>query len=167
MPLILKPKPMPRPNIEMEFVFGSAHLTEMDGTAYYQGNAYHVIIGRKGVDSEHYGMLEIQQVDHSADQVEEVELYGDGYTYSCIPLPPSLRSLDGDVVTIGQGVTAALAAGMVQPWVYPDADGNYPPNKPYSMLALVAQLTTEQTDTLFATLGVDSWEDVLEEQRNR
>ena len=92
--------------------------------------------------------------------------YGDGYTYSCIPLPPELRSLDGDIVQVGDG-TAKLSAYMAKPWVYPDADGQYPEDKRYSMLVLGATLSTQQTDALFATLGVDSWQVVLEEQRNR
>ena len=165
MPLTFKHR---RPNIEMEFEFKSAALTEMDGTAFYKGREYHVTIGRKIGDTpaDAYGGLEIQQKDHDESQVEEVELYGDGYTYPCIPLPADLKSLDGDVVRIGDG-TAALSSRMVKPWIYPDADGNYPDDKPYSMLALQATLTTEQTDAMFATLGVPSWGDVLAEQQTR
>ena len=165
MPLIFKPK---RPTVEMEFEFKSAGLTEMDGTAYYKGREYHVILGRKSTSpDDNYGGLELQQKDHDESQVEELELYGDGYTYPAIPLPPELRSLDGDVVQIGAG-TALLEARMVQPWVYPDEDGTYPDNKPYSMMALGARLTVgADRHALFATLGVDSWEDVLAEQRTR
>ena len=164
MPLTFKHR---RPNIEMEFEFKSAGLTEINGTAFYQGREYHVILGRKGTGPEdQYGGLEIQQKDHDESQVEDLELYGDGYTYPAIPLPPELRSLDGDVVNVGDGTTL-LESRMVKPWVFPDAEGNYPDDKPYSMLALGARLTVEQTDALFATLGVASWDDVLAEQRNR
>ena len=167
MPLTFKHR---RPNIEMDFEFHKkdSALTGMDGTAHYNGKEYAVMVGRKIGDTPEnsYGKLEIQQKEHDASQVEEVELYGDGYTYSCIPLPPELRSLDGDVVRIRDG-TAALSSRMVKPWIYQDAEGNWPDSAPYSMLALQATLTTEQTDALFATLGIPSWEDVLAEQLNR
>ena len=100
----------------------------------------------RGRLNEEYTILEIQQETHSADQEQDVELYGDGYTYRTIPLHEPLQSLDGDVIPLGEaGDVRSLEARTVAPWVWPDADGNYP-DANYSMQALQATLTTAQGD---------------------
>ena len=154
-----------RPNRDMEFIFDSKSLAELTGVGHMDGVEYRVRLSRNFIErtGETYGILEIQQKDHQYSQVEEVELYGDGYTYACVPLPKTLKSLDGDVVALGSGA-AELQSRLVAPWVYPDSDGNYQQGPTYSLQALQSKLTVEQTDELFAVMGVASWEDVMEAQ---
>ena len=168
MPLIMKNIPAPKPDVEFPFWWTSAGLSEMDGAGIIKGERYLLKLGRKAIDrlNEEYTILEIQQETHRADQEQDVELYGDGYTYRTIPLPELLQSLDGDVIPLGDAGDVRLEARTVAPWVWPDADGNYP-DANYSMQALQATMTTEQGDALFATMGIGTWAEVLEEQRNR
>ena len=163
MPLVIKKTKPPLITLEFDWNFKDAHLSEMDGPAFYKGHTYHAILGRKGVDGNYYGYLEVQQLDHAEDQVEEVELYDDGYTYPLVPLPKELHTLIGDTIIVGP-TFAQLRVSVVKPWVFPDAEGIWPDDKSYSILALNAKLTTEQTDELFALGGVSSWAKVLRDQ---
>ena len=166
MPLIMRNIPAPKPDVEFQFWWTDGGLTEMDGVGIMKGERYRFKLGRKAIDrlGEEYTTLEIQQDGHAADQVQDLELYGDGYTYPMIPLPEQLRSLEGDVIPLGEAGDVTLTVGNVQPWVWPDADGNYPEAN-YTMRALCARMTTEQGDALFATMGIDSWDAVLAEQQ--
>ena len=172
MPLIMRNIPEPKPEVLFEFWWTSGGLSELDGVGIIKGERYLLKLGRKSVMSydsageSDYTTLEIQQPTHSADQVEPLELYGDGYTYDMIPLPEPLRSLEGDVIPLGEAGDVRLEVGNVAPWVWPDAEGNYPDNS-YTMRALTATMTTAQGDALFATMGIESWDAVLEEQRRR
>ena len=166
MPLILRNIPEPKPDVQFDFWWTSGGLSELDGVGIIKGERYLLKLARKTVENEAYTTLEIQQESHSADQMQQLELFGDGYTFGCIPLPEPLRSLEGDVLPLGEAGDVLLTAGMVKPWVWPDAEGNYP-DASYSMLALSATISTAQGDALFATMGIDSWESVLAEQRRR
>ena len=168
MPLIMRNIPEPKPDVLFEFWWTSGGATGLDGVGIIKGERYLLNLGRKVGDTpaDDYTTLEIQQPTHSADQVEPLELYGDGYTYDMIPLPEPLRSLEGDVIPLGEAGDVRLEVGNVAPWVWPDAEGNYPDNS-YTMRALTATMTTAQGDALFATMGIESWDAVLEEQRRR
>ena len=165
MPLYLTVK---KPAVRLDMDLNDYSLTEITGTARWKGDDYRIRVSRNSTGPEdNYGIVEIQQMGHSADQETEIELYGDGYTYPAVPLPEPLRALDGDVIDLGAAGTAALTSRMVQPWVYPDSDGNYSPTPPYTLQALQAKLTVEQADVLFAQGGIASWADTLAEQQNR
>ena len=168
MPLIMRAIPAPKPDVFFDFWWTDGGLTELDGVGVIKGGRYLLKLGRKVGDiaADDYTTLEIQQETHSADQVEPVELFGDGYTYDTIPLPGPLQSLDGDVIPLGEAGDVLLNSGMVKPWVWPDENGVYP-DASYSMQALSAKMTTEQGDALFATMGIDSWAAVLAEQKRR
>ena len=166
MPLIMRNIPEPKPDVQFDFWWTSGGLNELDGVGIIKGQRYLLKLGRKVGNAavDDYTTLEIQQETHSADQVERLELYGNGY--DMIPLPEPLRSLDGDVIPLGEAGDVLLTVGNVAPWIWPDAEGNYP-DAHYTMRALTARMSTQQGDALFATMGIDSWDAVLAEQRRR
>ena len=63
---------------------------------------------------------------------------------------------------MGEAGDVRLEVGNVAPWVWPDADGNYPEEN-YTMRAGAPPCTTQQGDALFATMGIGTWAEVLAE----
>ena len=156
-----------RPDHTLDFTLNDSSLSELTGYGVCQGLEFRVRVSRNVGREEDYGVLEIQQRYHSQEEAIGAKIWGSFYE-NTVPLPKQFRSLVGDSFYPGGDTgKATLESPIVKPWVYPDAEGDYPEDVSYSLQVLTARLTVEQADFLFAMLDVDSWEQVLAEQETR
>ncbi len=156
-----------RPKKTLKISFYDTSPAEMYGNATYDGVKYIIRLSRNSTSpTDHYAMVEIQQLTHSPEEAIGAEL-GDDHFDNVIPLPKGLRSLEGDTLTIAKDSTAHIYARFAAPWIWPDADGNYPDKPKYTLKVLQAKLTNEQGDQLFGLMKQPTWTEILEEQRGR